>query len=111
MITIRPERTSSPTDNATRRRKYSWTAVPISAPEQGEGGNSNVYYEPSVEIMQEIKVQNNSFSAEFGNNGGTIVNMVMKSGSDKFHGSGWYYRQRADLNARDYFNPAPESRT
>ena len=34
---------------------------PISAPEQGEGGNSNVYYQPSVEIVQEFKVQNNSF--------------------------------------------------
>jgi hypothetical protein len=79
----------------------------ISAPEQGEGGNSNVYYEPLVEGMQEMKVQNNSFSAEFGNNGGTVVNMVMKSGTDAFHGSGWYFLQRADLNARDFFNPAP----
>ncbi len=59
----------------------------ISAPEQGEGGNSNVYYEPLVEGMQEMKVQNNSFSAEFGNNGGTVVNMVMKSGTDEFHGA------------------------
>lgn len=78
----------------------------LSAPEQGEGGNSNVYYEPLVESMQEMKVQNNSFSAEFGNNGGTVVNMVMKSGTDKFHGSGWYFLQRAQLNARDFFNPA-----
>jgi hypothetical protein len=78
----------------------------ISAPEQGEGGNSNVYYEPLVEGMQEMKVQNNSFSAEFGNNGGTVVNMVMKSGTDSFHGSGWYFLQRADLDARDFFNPA-----
>jgi hypothetical protein len=77
----------------------------ISAPEQGEGGNSNVYYEPLVESMQEMKVQNNSFSAEFGNNGGTVVNMVMKSGTDAFHGSGWYFLQRAQLNARDFFNP------
>ncbi len=79
----------------------------LSAPEQGEGGNSNVYYEPLVESMQEMKVQNNSFSAEFGNNGGTVVNMVMKSGTNRFHGSGWYFLQRADLNARDFFNPAP----
>ena len=87
----------------------------ISAPEQGEGGNSNVYYEPLVEGMQEMKVQNNSFSAEFGNNGGTVVNMVMKSGTDAFHGSAWYFLQRAQLDARDFFNPAnvgpkPDSR-
>ena len=79
----------------------------ISAPEQGEGGNTNVYYEPLIESMQEMKVQNNSFSAEFGNNGGTVVNMVMKSGTDRFHGSAWYFLQRAQLDARDFFNPAP----
>jgi hypothetical protein len=77
----------------------------ISAPEQGEGGNSNVYYEPLVEGLQEMKVQNNSFSAEFGNNGGTVVNMVMKSGTNGFHGSGWYFLQRPQMDARDFFNP------
>ena len=79
----------------------------LSAPEQGEGGNSNVYYEPLVESMQEVKVQNNSFSAEFGNNGGTVVNMVMKSGTNSFHGSGWYFLQRPQMDARDFFNPEP----
>ncbi|HTW57172.1 MAG TPA: carboxypeptidase regulatory-like domain-containing protein [Terriglobales bacterium] len=78
----------------------------ISAPEQGEGGNSNVYYEPLVESLQEFKVENNSFSAEFGNNGGTVVNMVMKSGSNAFHGSGWYFLQRPQMDARDFFNPS-----
>ena len=77
---------------------------PLSAPEQGEGGNSNVYYQPSVEIVQEFKVQNNSFSAEFGNNGGTVVNMVLKQGSNAFHGSGWWYGQRSNFDARDFFN-------
>ncbi len=77
---------------------------PLSAPEQGEGGNSNVYFQPSVEIVQEFKVQNNGFSAEFGNNGGTIVNMVLKQGSNAFHGSGWWYGQRSTFDARDYFN-------
>jgi hypothetical protein len=50
---------------------------PTTAPEQGEGATTNVYYQPSVEIVQEFKVQNNSFSAEFGNNGGTVVNIVL----------------------------------
>ena len=58
--------------------------------------------------MQEFKVQNNSFSAEFGNNGGTVVNMVMKQGSNQFHGSGWWYGQRSAFDARDYFNNGPK---
>ena len=82
--------------------------APLSAPEQGEGGNSNVYYQPSVEVVQEFKVQNNSFSAEYGNNGGTIVNMVMKQGSNALHGSAWWFGQRSAFDARDYFNSGPK---
>jgi len=76
----------------------------ISAPEEGEGGNSNVNYEPSVEAVQEFKVQNNSFSAEFGSNGGTVVNMALKSGTNSFHGSGWWFGQRGAFDANDFFS-------
>jgi Carboxypeptidase regulatory-like domain/TonB dependent receptor len=76
----------------------------ISAPEQGEGGNTNVYYEPSVEAVQEFKVQNNSFSAEFGSNGGTVVNMALKSGTNAFHGSAWWFGQFGALDANDFFS-------
>ena len=77
-----------------------------SAPEQGEGATSNVYYQPLVEMVQEFKVENNSFSAEYGNNGGTVVNMVLKSGGNQFHGSGWWFGQRSALNANDFFSNA-----
>ena len=79
----------------------------LSAPEQGEGGTTNVYYQPSVEALQEFKVENNSFSAEYGNNGGTVVNTVMKSGTNQLHGSAWWYGQRAAFDARDFFNSGP----
>jgi len=75
----------------------------VSAPEQGEGATSNVYYEPSVEIVQEFKVQNNSYSAEFGSNGGTVVNLVLKSGTNNFHGSAWWFGQRGWLDANEFF--------
>jgi hypothetical protein len=80
--------------------------APLSAPEQGEGGNTNVYYTPSVEVVQEFKVQNNSFSAEYGNNGGTVINMTMKQGGNQFHGSGWYFAQRDAFDANDFFSNA-----
>jgi len=70
-----------------------------SAPEQGEGATTNVYYQPSVEIVQEFKVENNSFSSEYGSNGGTVVNIVLKEGGNKFHGSGWWFGQRSALDA------------
>jgi hypothetical protein len=76
----------------------------ISAPEQGEGGNSNVYYEPSVEAVQEFKVQSNSFAAEFGSNGGTVVNMALKSGTNGLHGTAWWFGQRSVLDANEFFS-------
>ena len=84
-----------------------------SAPEQGEGATTNVYYQPSVEIVQEFKVENNSFSSEYGSNGGTVVNIVLKEGGNKFHGSGWWFGQRSALDANEFFRNArgnPESR-
>lgn len=77
-----------------------------SAPEQGEGATTNVYWQPSVEIVQEFKVENNSFSSEFGNNGGSVVNIVLKEGGNKFHGSGWWFGQRSALDANDFFSNA-----
>jgi hypothetical protein len=77
-----------------------------SAPEQGEGATTNVYYQPSVEIVQEFKVENNSFSSEYGSNGGTVVNIVLKEGGNKFHGSAWWFGQRSALDANEFFRNA-----
>ncbi len=78
------------------------------APEQGEGGTSNIYYQATVEALQEVKVQNNSFSAEYGNNGGTVIDEVAKSGTNALHGSGYEFNQDSIFDARDYFNSGPK---
>ncbi len=75
-------------------------------PEGGEGGTTNLQYKPVVEAIQEFKLQNNSFSAEYGSNGGTIVSMVMKSGTNQFHGSGYWFFRRPDLDANNFFSNA-----
>ncbi len=75
-------------------------------PEGGEGGTTNLQYKPGVEAIQEFKLQNNSFSAEYGSNGGTVVSMLMKSGTNQFHGSGYWFFRRPDLDANDFFSNA-----
>lgn len=90
--------------NATAEIRLDGT--PTTAPEQGEGGNTNVYYQPSVEVIQEFKVSNNAFSSEFGNNGGTVLNILMKQGGNQFHGSAWWFGQRSGLDANDFFSNA-----
>jgi hypothetical protein len=61
-------------------------------------------YTPSVDVIEEFKVQTNYFSAEFGNTGGAIVNMVSKSGTNELHGVGYEFHRNAALNANDFFS-------
>src|SRR5256885_7257994 len=83
--------------------EFRFDGVLATLPEGGEGGNTFLSYKPSVEDIQEFKLQNNSFSAEYGSNGGTVVNIVTKSGTNQFHGSGFYFFRRPSLDANDFF--------
>ncbi|MEN6533771.1 MAG: TonB-dependent receptor [Bryobacteraceae bacterium] len=67
------------------------------------GGNGTIHYAPSVEATQEMKVQTNSFDAEYGRFTGGIINVAVKSGSNDFHGSLYDFFRNAKLNARDPF--------
>jgi hypothetical protein len=74
-----------------------------SVPEGGEGGTNNVTYKPSVEGIQEFKLINNGYSAEYGSNGGTVISMITKSGTNDFHGSGYYFTRRPWMDANGWF--------
>ena len=54
-------------------------------------------YQFSNEVIQEFRVSPNSVSAESGRTGGAVVNVVMKSGSNKFHGTGFYYLRNSSF--------------
>jgi hypothetical protein len=82
-----------------------------STPEGGEGGTNNATYKPSVEGIQEFKLMNNGYSSEYGSNGGTVISMVTKSGTNEFHGSGFYFTRRPWMDANSWFaNQAGEPR-
>jgi hypothetical protein len=61
-------------------------------------------YSPSVDSVQEFKVQQSNFSAEIGFSGSTIINMVIRSGTNQFHGSGWEFFRDNRLTANNWFN-------
>ena len=73
------------------------------------GGITDVKYTPTSDAVEEVKVQTNFFSAEFGNTGGTVINMVSKSGTNQVHGVGYYYRRDAALNANNWFSNSRNS--
>ena len=61
-------------------------------------------YNPSVDAVQEFKIQQTNFSAEFGFSGTTVVNMVTRSGTNQFHGSLYEFNRNTVFNANNYFN-------
>src|SRR5215471_3007123 len=72
----------------------------------GRTGSGRAPYQFSQDAVQEFQVNTNGYSAEFGRAGGAVINVVTKSGTNQFHGTGFeFYRDRS-LNANTFFNNA-----
>jgi hypothetical protein len=67
------------------------------------GSNRTILVYPSVDAIEEFKILRNSYGAEFGQSGGAQINIVTRSGSNKFTGSGFYSGRRDALDATNYF--------
>jgi Carboxypeptidase regulatory-like domain len=68
------------------------------------GSNGTLHYEPNMDSIQEVKVLTSNYQAEFGRNSGGTITVVTKSGTQQFHGSGWWNHRHEEFNANDYFN-------
>ena len=63
-------------------------------------GRYRAPYQFSNEVIQEFRVSSNAGSPETGRAGGAVINVVTKSGSNKFHGTGFYYGRNSAFDAR-----------
>jgi hypothetical protein len=67
------------------------------------GSNATLLVFPSIDSIAEFKVERNSFSAEYGQAQGAVINLVTKGGGNQFHGTGFYFLRDDSLNANDFF--------
>jgi len=65
--------------------------------------NNNVAYFPTVDAVQEFKVQETNFSAEYGFTGGVITNVITRSGTNSFHASAYDFMRNSAVNSLGYF--------
>lgn len=59
---------------------------------------------PSVDSVEEFKVQTNSAQAEFGYTSGATINIVSKAGTNSVHGLGFWYLRNEQLDANGFFS-------
>jgi hypothetical protein len=58
----------------------------------------------SLDAIAEFKLITNNFSAEFGRNAGSQLQLITKRGTNEYHGTAYWFHRNAALNARDFFD-------
>jgi hypothetical protein len=64
---------------------------------------SSISFQPSINTLQEFKVDNSTYSAEHGQSSGAVVNIVTRSGANEFHGELFEFLRNDALDARNFF--------
>jgi hypothetical protein len=65
---------------------------------------NQITFQPSISTTSEFKIDNQTFSAEYGRSSGSIVNVGTRSGTNRFHGEAFDYFRNEALDARWYFD-------
>jgi hypothetical protein len=91
--------------NGQRVSHNLWLIDGGEAADRGGGGGSIVL--PSEDAIAEFRTMTSNYSAEYGLSSAGTVSMVIKSGTKTLHAGTWYFGRNDALDARNFFNPAP----
>ena len=82
-----------------RTNEYLFDGISVLQPEPGQ-----VAYFPTIDAIQEFRIETNSPSAEFGRFNGGVINLTTKSGSNMLRGTAFEFFRHEALNARNFFS-------
>ena len=76
------------------------------APNASREGDAqgSLAFVPSPDAVQEVRVSTNTYDAQFGRTGGGVIAVSIRSGTNTFHGTGYYNHRAANLNSNLYEN-------
>src|SRR6266508_1384179 len=72
------------------------------APNNANQSGNNIAYVPPADAVGEMKIQTNSYDAQYGRTAGGVVNMSLKSGTNTFHGTAYEYYRRKWLDSNSF---------
>jgi hypothetical protein len=94
--------TTTPNINGNRA---TWNTMTVDGVVGNDMGSPQVFSSSiNFDAIGEVQVELNNYRAEYGRNGGPVVNIVTKSGTKTFKGSAYWYKRNEALNANDFFN-------
>ncbi|NUQ29016.1 MAG: TonB-dependent receptor [Acidobacteriaceae bacterium] len=108
-----PDLHSSSTDGSaisSNGGRSTWGQINVDGITMVNNRHAYVNLYPSIDAIVEFTVQTGNYSAEYGGSAGSNVNIQLKSGTNKFHGSAFEFIRNDAVDARNYFRPAPLSK-
>jgi len=72
------------------------------------GGSGGISVMPSVDAIGEFRALASNYSADYGLSSAGTMTLVLKSGTNQIHASAWEFVRNDELDARNFFNPAPQ---
>ncbi len=88
----------------TRSEQNSFQLDGVSNTDQWDSG---IAFRPSIDAIEEFKIEVNNYSAEFGRAAGGQINVVTKGGTNQFHGSLYEFHRNSAVQARNLFQRNP----
>lgn len=74
--------------------------INLSDPNQNQ-----ITFQPTINTVEEMKIDNSTFSAEYGRNSGSVMNIATRSGENRWHGEAYEYLRNDWFDARNWSNP------